>query len=517
MLLDELIELTAGRLPDATALTGEGRTESFRELCTSIARLRDALAQEVPPGERVAILARNIPEYVHALYAAPAAGTVLVLLNYRLHWREWATILQETETRVLLVHSELFDAAGPALADLPSLQRVAVIDGAPDSETFGAAVDYGTWIAEPRASQPRQRRDDDPAWLIFTSGTTGQPKGALLSHRNIVTAALQSHLALNTDDDDRFLMSWPLCHASAFQIVQFHLAGTPVILLRAFEATAFLDAIEKHRVTVTGLAPTMARFVLDHPDLQRRDTSSIRLLTYGGMPMPAEIARQLSEQFGQVLYTCYGQTETTGSLTALTPDDHARALDDERLLASCGRVLPLAAIRIVDSDGQPCPPDTPGELLVRGDQVMLGYWRAPEATAETIVEGWLHTGDVATIDAEGYLYLVDRLKGLVITGGQNVYPRQVEAVLEQHPAVAEVAVFGLPDEQWGEQVTAAVRLHPGSKADSHELETTCRQHLAGYKVPRQFVFVTEPLPVNTTGKVSKRLLRARYVTGDGGK
>jgi len=240
------------------------------------------------------------------------------------------------------------------------------------------------------------------------------------------------------------------------------------------------------------------------------------------MPMPVEVARRLSERFGSVLFTCYGQTETTGSLTALTPDDHARALEDERLLTSCGRVLPLSAIRVVDADGKTCPPGTPGELLVRGDQVMLGYWQKPDATAETIVDGWLHTGDIATVDADGYLYLVDRLKDLVITGGQNVYPRQVEAVLEQDPEVAEVAVFGVPDERWGEQVTAVVRLRPRSdmgtaeseaQFDEHleaRLEARCRDQLAGYKVPRRFIVVTESLPVNTAGKVAKQLLRDRY-------
>src|SRR4051794_20796046 len=314
MLLDDLIQLAALRRPDAPALTGEGRTESFSELSASVARLRDALAAEVAPGDRVAILSRNVPEYVHALYAAPAAGAVLVLLNYRLHWREWATILAETDTRVLLVSAELLDDVAPALEGLASLRRGVVIDGPPPVGTVPYARELRTWMAEPRTTHLQPRHDDDPAWIIFTSGTTGRPKGAVLSHRNIVTAALQSHLALATGDDDRFLMSWPLCHASAFQMAQCHLAGTHVILLRAFEATAFLDAIEKHRVTVTGLAPTMAHFVLDHPDLDRRDTSSIRLLTYGGMPMPAEVARRLSERFGHVLYTCYGQTETTGSL-----------------------------------------------------------------------------------------------------------------------------------------------------------------------------------------------------------
>jgi acyl-CoA synthetase (AMP-forming)/AMP-acid ligase II len=278
----------------------------------------------------------------------------------------------------------------------------------------------------------------------------------------------------------------------------------------AFEAGEFLKITEQQRITLASLAPTMAAFVLDHPDLNQHDLSSLRSVGYGGMPMPPTIARALIDRLGPILVTGFGQTESTGWVTALTPEDHVRALaGEEELLTSCGRALPLIGLRVVDETMRDSPPGEPGELIIRGDLTFGGYWNDQEATAAAYAGGWLHTGDIATIDGEGFVFLVDRKKDMIVSGGQNVYSTQVELVLQRHPSVAEAAVIGLPDPVWGETVTAVVVPRAGVTIDADELIAACCEELARFKVPRH-VFVAEALPKTVTGKVLKRELRARY-------
>ena len=299
--------------------------------------------------------------------------------------------------------------------------------------------------------------ESTPAYLIYTSGTTGFPKGAVISHRGArmaaVTNALRDRAATPTT---AFLMTFPMCHASGFQVLVHHCRGVPVVLFESFEPGRFLELIEHHRVTRTALAPTMAQFVLDHPAFPGTDLSSVRVLSYGGMPMPAPIARRLAASFG-ALASGFGQSESTLLVTVLTTDDHRRALaGDEHLLESIGRPIGMAAVAVLDDELRVCAPGEPGELCVRSDLVMIGYWNDPEGTAAALAGGWLHTGDLAYADAQGYLYLVDRKKDLIISGGQNIYPSEIERVLQELPGVAQVAVVGATDPVYGERVVAFV-------------------------------------------------------------
>ncbi len=452
----------------------------------------------------MAILARNIPEYVECQYGVPRAGLVLTLLNYRLHPREWAWILTNASARVLIVQHDLLPAIEPMLAQVESLERVVLIGGAPPDSALG----YEALKSVGRPDAPPPPIDEaTPAFLIYTSGTTGFPKGALISHLGARMAAVTNALESELRPDDSFLMTFPMCHASGFQVLVHHCRGVPVLLFESFEPGRFLELIEHHCVTRTALAPTMAQFVLDHPAFPDTDLSSVRVLSYGGMPMPAPIARRLAARFG-ALSTGFGQSESTLLVTVLTTDDHCRALaGDEHLLESIGRPIGMAAVAVLDDDLRVCAPGEPGELCVRSDLVMIGYWNDPEGTAAALAGGWLHTGDIAYADAHGYLYLVDRKKDLIISGGQNIYPTEVERVLHELSGIAQVAVVGGTDEVYGERVVAFVVRAANRELSGEDVVAYCRAHLASYKKPSQVVFVDD-LPKTITGKIKKQDLRA---------
>ena len=364
---------------------------------------------------------------------------------------------------------ELFAAIEPVLAEVESLEHVVVIGG----HATAPAREYESLksLGEPDAPPIDE---SSPAFLIYTSGTTGFPKGAVISHRAARMAAVSNALESELRPDDNFLMTFPMCHASGFQVPVHHCRGVPVVLFESFEPGRFLELVERHRVTRTSLAPTMAQFVLDHPAFPDADLSSVRTLSYGGMPMPAPIARRLAARFGD-LSTGFGQSESTLLVTVLTTDDHRRALaGDEHLLESIGRPIGMAAVAVLDDDLRVCPPGEPGELCVRSDLVMSGYWNDPDGTAAALAGGWLHTGDIARADEEGYLYLVDRKKDLIISGGQNVYPTEVERVLHELPGIAQVAVVGAADPVYGERVVAFIVVADGLELTSDDVIAHCR-------------------------------------------
>jgi acyl-CoA synthetase (AMP-forming)/AMP-acid ligase II len=505
MPVHEIVDYGATNWPERPAVVFEERIVTFAELARASTQLAGGLREITEPGDRVAILARNIPEYVECQYGVPRAGLVLTLLNYRLHPREWAWILTNAGARVLLVQHDLLPAIEPLLAEVESLERVVVIGG----DASASVLRYEALKSTGRSDTPPQSMDEStPAYLIYTSGTTGFPKGALISHRGARMAAVTNALESELRADDRFLMTFPMCHASGFQVLVHHCRGVPVVVFESFEPGRFLELIEHHRITRTALAPTMAQFVLDHPAFPGTDLSSVRVLSYGGMPMPAPIARRLAASFG-ALASGFGQSESTLLVTVLTTDDHRRALaGDEHLLESIGRPIGMAAVAVLDDDLRVCPPGEPGELCVRSDLVMVGYWNDPEGTAAALAGGWLHTGDVAYADGQGYLYLVDRKKDLIISGGQNIYPSEIERVLHELPGVTQVAVVGATDPVYGERVVAFVVRADAVELDGDDLIAHCRAQLASYKKPSQVVFVDD-LPTTITGKVKKRELRAR--------
>jgi acyl-CoA synthetase (AMP-forming)/AMP-acid ligase II len=355
------------------------------------------------------------------------------------------------------------------------------------------------------ATQP-----DDPVWILFTSGSTGRPKGAVLTHRSFMAGLRSAALARPVEPADKYYYPFPLFHVSAHNVLLQHLHGASVVLARAFDAKDTLQACRELRVTTMSLAPTMIALLLDHPDFTPSDLQSVRTIGYGASAMPQTLLQRLLSETSVGLCQSYGMTELSGSVAFLTVEDHQRAAQNRPdLLHSVGRVLPTAQVRLINDNGGPCPVGEPGEILVQAEQCMLGYWQDDEATARALDDGWLHTGDIGRFDDAGYLFIVDRKKDMIISGGENIASREIEEVLRRHPAVADCAVIGLPDPKWGESACAVLRLK--SETSDQSLAEHCRQFLAAYKTPKRWMR-TDALPLNASGKVDKPLLRRIYST-----
>jgi acyl-CoA synthetase (AMP-forming)/AMP-acid ligase II len=513
MLLHEVIELAAAREPDGLALVDADRSWTFAELAAEVDAMAAALAGVADPGERVAILSTNRAEHVVAYYAAPKAATVLAMVSWRLHPEEWIATIGHAGASVVLAEGPLLERLAPRLGEAPTVRLAVALEPTAPEVTLppGVALTTLDALIAGRGHPPAPDVDaTDVAWIIHTSGTTGRPKGAMLTHRGLLAAVVGTALARPVADDDVYCFPFPLCHVAGYNVVIFHLHARPVVLLDRFEVAAFLRAVEEHRVTTASLAPTMLAMVLDHPDLDGADLSSLRAVGYGASAIAPGLLRRVVDRLGVDLSQGYGMTELSGNAVFLDADAHRRAVaGEDRLLTSAGRPGPMVAIRIVDDDGLPLPAGEVGEIAVRGDQVCAGYWADPEATrAARTREGWFRTGDLGRLDADGWLHVVDRKKDVIVSGGENVASREVEDVLAEHPAVREAAVIGVPDERWGERVAAVVARRPGTEVAADELVAHVRDHLAGFKVPRLVAFVDE-LPKNASGKVQKASLRAR--------
>jgi acyl-CoA synthetase (AMP-forming)/AMP-acid ligase II len=510
VLVSDIPVIAADRAPQERAIIFRDRVVTYAQLRDRCWRLSNALSRVAAPGDRIAILAENCPEYVDCYYGVPGAGMALTLLNYRLAPRELAYIIGNSAPRVLIVEPKYLSAIRQIRAELPSVERVLVIgENAEDSES------YNDFLASGQAAAPLRRpAEDDLCWLLYTSGTTGLPKGAMLTHRNLMAGVCNSLIAWELSPDELCMFTFPLFHVAGYSILMFHMRTFPVVLMRGFDPASFLENAQAHRVTNTGLAPTMVSMLLNDPATERYNLSSLRRIAYGAAAMPVEILRKARARWPSVSFnTGFGMTELAGNVMALYGQDHVRAAQQGLdILRSVGRQMPLARVRVVDDTGTDAQPGQPGEIVVKGDQVLSGYWRNPEATAEAFTDGWFHTGDVGRWDDEGYLYVIDRKKDMILTGGENVYSREVEEVLFTHPAVIEAAVVGAPDVHWGEKVVAVVSRRSDCRVDAAELIDFCRGQIAGYKRPRHVVFV-DTLPKSASGKVLKRELRALIEAG----
>jgi acyl-CoA synthetase (AMP-forming)/AMP-acid ligase II len=485
---------------------------TYAELTQRVGRLAYALQTlGVHPGDRVALVQRNGPTLFESLFACFRSGAVAVPINVRLHPEEVAFICQDCEARVLVATGEYAASAFQARLQNPELQLIGVesIKGALDYETLLAAADPVTIDAE---VDP-----DDLAWLFYTSGTTGKPKGAMLTHRNLLVMLMNYFGDVYPlTPEDVVLHAAPLTHGSGlFGLPAIAKGATSVILHTAsFDPQTVFSLIQHLRVTtIAFLAPTQIKMMLNGPH-QSYDLSSLRCIPYGGGPMYVEDMKQAVEAFGPVLVQIYGQGEAPMTISYLRREEHMTHGDPvaEQRLASAGIPRTDVEVRIVDEDEHEMATGEIGEIVVRGDIVMTGYWDRPDVTAETLRGGWLHTGDIGMIDPHGYLYLLDRKKDMIISGGNNIYPREIEEVLLKHPAIYEVAVIGVPDPLWGESVKAMIALRPGMSLTEEEVNVLCRQHLASYKKPRTVEFVPE-LPKSAYGKILKRELREQYWQG----
>ncbi|HEY8339520.1 MAG TPA: long-chain-fatty-acid--CoA ligase [Egibacteraceae bacterium] len=508
----EMVARSAFRHPrrDAVVDPVSGRRLTFATLDKRVARLAEGLLglEGVSRGDRVAILARNAAEYVELLLAAGRSGLIAQPLNWRLALDELARVVADGDPRVV-VCSRDFASEAEALQ-----QRLDI----PHWLTFAPGEDspYEDLIARASGTAPiPEVGDDDPFFILYTGGTTGVPKGALHTHRSAFACMVNQTVGERIAPGAVYLLLGQMFHIPVVLALNFLTHGAPLVLL-TFDAKAALAVIEQERVTNFLGITTMLNHMMAVPDFDSYDLSSLRLIQYGGGPMPEAVVREALARFPCELTQGYGQTEG-GTMTFLPPEAHREALAGRNThrLRSCGLESYLTSVRVVDPEtGQPVPRDRTavGEIAVRSEANMAGYWRKPDLTAETLRDGWLWTGDLATWDEDGFVYIVDRRKDMIITGGENVYPAQVEAALHRHPAVLEAAVFGVPDDEWGESVKAVVVLREGMTATEQELIDLCRRHLASYMKPRSIDFVRE-LPKSPTGKVLKRELRAPYWEG----
>jgi acyl-CoA synthetase (AMP-forming)/AMP-acid ligase II len=498
--------------PDKTAFIHEDRRFTFAELDARVNRLIHALNDlGLEKGDRVAILAKNCLPYMEVYGSSEKGGLVTVPLNFRLSGPELARIVNDSGASALFVSQEYVSAIEAIRGDLPTVEHLICLDGEASGMQSHEALLANQPVTEPRVTVT----PDDLAYIMYTSGTTGRPKGAMLTHRGQVADSQTMLMELGLRPSDSHLAVMPFFHVGgrALPLTHFY-RGCTTVVSSGFDPAQALSLIEHHRLTTIQVVPTMIAFMLDSPDLERFDTSSLNMIFYASSPMPVELLRRAIAKFGQIFVQGYGQTESGPLTTLLGKENHVADGTPEQLrrLASCGRAVMNVAVRVVDAVGRDVSPGAVGELVCRSELNMAGYWNNAAATAEAVRDGWLYTGDMATMDDDSYFYIVDRKKDMIISGGENIYPREVEEVLYTHQAVLEAAVIGVPDAVWGEAVKALVVLKQRARASEEELIAHCKAHLASYKKPKSVEFRKE-LPKTPSGKILKRALREKYWAG----
>ncbi len=508
------------------AVAGRFDRLSFADHAAAAATFAHRLVDEygIVPGDRVSIAMRNLPEWSIAFWGATAAGAVAVPLNAWWTGPELAYGLADSGSRMLIADRDRAERIAEHRAELPDLRDVIVVRAGtagppPGTIAFDDAVGD---VAADREVPIVAIGPEDDATIFYTSGTTGQPKGALGTHRNICTNLVSlgfcaARTAMRSNDTaspsgapgrNVYLLSVPFFHVTGcHSVLVANLAvGGGIVIMHRWDAARALQLIESERVTVFGGVPAMAWQVLEHPDFDRHDLSSVRAIGYGGAPAAPELVRRLDAMFpGRTPSNGYGLTETSSVTTMNGGADYQRKPD------SVGQPVPVCDVQVVDGDGRPLPTGEVGELWIKGPNVIKGYWNKPQATAATIDGGWLHSGDVARIDDEGFVYIVDRAKDMIIRGGENVYSVEVEAAFFEHPAVTDAAAIGIPHRVLGEEVGVVVHLAPGTSATEEELRSFVAERIAAFKVPARIWFREDPLPRNPNGKIQKRDLKSELL------
>jgi long-chain acyl-CoA synthetase len=487
--LAQIVTESAQRRRDRPALKLGDAVTTYDALDAGSALVAGVLAAKgVSPGDRVAIMIPNVPDFALAFYGALRAGAIVVPMNVQLKSREVEFYLSDSGAKVLFAWHEVGDTALEGV-------RAAGADVVPvGPEGLERSLGDGT-----PQRDVAERADNDTAVIIYTSGTTGTPKGAELTHVGLLkNNEILARDQLQLTEDDVVLGALPLFHLFGLQAsmntsVRY---GACLTLIQRFDPGEALKIIERDRVTVFQGVPTMYHALLNHPERERHDTSSLRLCQSGGASLPVEVLRGFEAAFRCILIEGYGLSETSPSASCNRPDI-------ERKPGSVGPAVEGVDIEIVDDDGNEVPQGEIGEIVIRGHNIMKGYWNRPDATAEVMRGGWFHTGDIGRVDEDGYYYIVDRKKDLIIRGGYNVYPREIEEVLYEHPAVSEAAVIGVPDERLGEEVGAAIALRSGQSVEADDIKQFVKERVAAYKYPRRIWFV-DALPKGATGKILKR-------------
>jgi acyl-CoA synthetase (AMP-forming)/AMP-acid ligase II len=510
--LADMVRAQAKRRGDAIVFEFEGRRTSFAEFDIRTNRVANALhATSVKPHQRIAYLGKNSDIYFELLLGAMKADVVMAPVNWRLAGPEIAFIVSDCKASVLFVGPEFTDLVRSLQSQLPDVRSFIATEGG-----VPGWPDYAAW----RDAQS----SDDPgipigpqtiAIQLYTSGTTGKPKGAMLSHANFLnlveTGQGEKPDWNRWNEDDVSLVAMPVFHIGGTgwgMVGLYH--GARGVIAREFDPNKVLDFFERSGITKLFMVPAAMQFVVRQPRAREMDFSKLKYMLYGASPIPAALLKECIEVFGCGFVQLYGMTETTGTIVALAPEDHVEGLERMR---SAGKALPGVELAILDADGNRLPPGDVGEIATRSGSNMTGYWNLPEATARTLDrDGWLRTGDAGYLDRDGYLYIHDRIKDMIISGGENIYPAEVESAICDHPDVAEVAVVGVPDEKWGEAVKAVVVMKPGRTATSSDIIDFTRERIAGFKTPKSVDFI-EALPRNASGKILRRQLRDPYWAG----
>jgi long-chain acyl-CoA synthetase len=499
--------------PNGVATVSGARKRNWKEVGDRVPRLAAALRSfGIADGAFVAALGFNSDRYVELFFATPWAGGAFAPLNIRWSLAENAYAMTDSHASVLFVDESFVDQARELRAQLDWVKTLVFMG---EGATPEGMIGYEDLITTHEPMEDANRSGED-LWVIFyTAGTTSHPKGVMMSHRALFVATL-GYIAMLPDIEDlKFLYVAGFFHfAGASALLYITMLGGTHVLLPKFDAVPVMKAISEHGVTNMVMVPTMINMLVRHPDFDKYDLTSFRTCIYGGSPMPEALMQlAITKLPTWRFYQIFGMTETGGFATMLRWRDHRPPPDKLARVRSGGQPAPGNEVRILLPDSSYAPPDTLGEIVIRSDSLMSGYLNNPEATAASLKNGWMHTGDAGTIDEDGYVYVADRVKDMIVTGGENVYSIEVERALFQHPAVREAAVIGIPSDQWGESVHAVIVLNDGASATAEQLTAHCRQLIGGYKVPRSYEFRAEPLPVTSVGKVRKGELRDPHWAG----
>lgn len=495
--------------PDKIALIEGGRQYTFREFADRTRRMGNALLNlGLKKGDRVAILSQNSIENAESYFSITCAGLVLVMLNFRLAPKEILTILEDSEAPVIMVNENYLGHIEEIREDLSYINDFIFIGDPP--KTPKGWYHYEDLIEKSAPTVPDvELTENDLAALMYTSGTTGSPKGCMVIHRNFYHIGRSLTLELKMDGDDFGIIASPMFHATGEVTLMNHIfSGTSSVIMPQFTIEDFLKLVEKYRVTTGMLATPMLSFLVDFPDSAKYDTSSMKKFYFAGASVNPVVYEKAIHRFGNIFIHFFGTTETVGQTNLLRLKDIEKALEAGKteILASVGKSFTDMESLVVDENDNPVPPGVVGEIKVRGLGTTLGYWKKEDQTKQVYKNGWYYPLDLCKVDEEGFMYVVDRKKDLIITGGENVYPAEVENVLYKHPIVAQAAVIGLPDRKWGEVVTAVIIKRNGTKVSEDDIKTFCRKEIAGFKVPKKVFFVDE-LPMSASGKILKYQVR----------
>jgi acyl-CoA synthetase (AMP-forming)/AMP-acid ligase II len=511
--LADMVRERAKSRGDAIAFEFEGRTTTFAEFDRNTNRVANALkAEGIKPGDRIAYIGKNSDVFFELLMGAMKAGVVTAPVNWRLAGPEVAFIVEDCKAAVLFVGPEFVTLVRNIRPRMPDVRTIITTEGGAEEWQ-----DFAAWRDAQSADDPAVAvRPTDVAIQLYTSGTTGKPKGAMLSHANflnLVNTGTEAEMPEwnKWTANDVSLVAMPIFHigGSGWGVMGLY-HGARGVIARDFDPTKVLDFLEQSAITKLFMVPAAMQFVVRQPRARSVDFSRLKYMLYGASPIPAALLKECIEVFQCGFVQLYGMTETTGAIVALAPEDHIEGLERMR---SAGKALPGVELAILDAEGNRLPPREVGEIATRSGSNMTGYWNLADATARTLdKDGWLRTGDAGYMDEDGYLYIHDRIKDMIISGGENIYPAEVESALCDHPDVAEAAVIGVPDERWGEAVKAIVVMKPGKSATAADIISFTRERIAGFKTPKTVDFI-EALPRNPSGKILRRHLRDPYWVG----